>query len=112
MGHLQPAGKDSATGRNAAPIPVIRGWRGNRRFLPALLDRDIAGRDLVFMGGEGCQNFVPLALRDLEEVQSSSEFCCNLIEFSRGDPEVPVGFSTPSGERLKWGMKTSSGGQT
>ncbi len=32
-----------------------------------------------------------LALRDLEEVQGSTEFRCDLIEFCRGDPEVPMG---------------------
>ena len=29
---------------------------------------DVAGGDLVFVGGEGCQDFALLALRDLEEV--------------------------------------------
>jgi hypothetical protein len=42
-------------------------------------------------GGEGCQDFGLLALRDLEEVQSPSELRCDLIEFCGGDPEVPVG---------------------
>ena len=40
----------------------------------ALIDRDVAGGDLVFVGGEGCQYFGLLALRDLDEVQGPSEF--------------------------------------
>jgi hypothetical protein len=54
-------------------------------------DRDIAGGDLVLVGGEGCQDFGLLALRDLGEVQGPSEFRCDLIEFCGGDPEVPMG---------------------
>ena len=46
----------------------------------ALIDRDVAGGDLVFVGGEGCQNFALLAFRDLEEVQGPSEFGCDFIE--------------------------------
>jgi hypothetical protein len=46
------------------------------------------------VGGEGCQDFGLLALRDLDEVQGPSEFRCDLIEFCGGDPEVSVG---PSG---------------
>jgi len=34
----------------------------------ALSGRDVAGRDLVFVSGEGCQNFGLLALRDLKKV--------------------------------------------
>jgi hypothetical protein len=52
----------------------------------ALSARDIAGGDLVFVGGEGCQDFGFLALRDLREVQGPPEFSCDLIEFCRGDP--------------------------
>ena len=40
---------------------------------------------------EGCQDFGLLALRDLGEVQASSELRCDLIEFRGGDPEIPVG---------------------
>ena len=43
-------------------------------------DRDVAGGDLVFVGGEGCQNGL-LAPRDLDEVQGPSEFRCDLIKF-------------------------------
>jgi hypothetical protein len=46
----------------------------------ALTGRDVAGRDLVFVGGEGCQDFGLLAFRDLCEVQGPSEFRCDLIE--------------------------------
>jgi hypothetical protein len=42
------------------------------------------------MGGKRCQDFGLLALRDLEDVQGPSEFRCDLIEFRRGYPEVPV----------------------
>jgi hypothetical protein len=35
---------------------------------------NVAGGDLVFVGGEGCQYFGLLARRDLEEVQGPSEF--------------------------------------
>jgi hypothetical protein len=59
--------------------------------LAALGGRDVAGGDLVFVGGEGCQDFGLLGLRDLEEGQGPSEFRCDLIEFCGGDPEVPVG---------------------
>jgi hypothetical protein len=41
---------------------------------------DVAGGDLVFVGGEGCQDFALLALRNLEEVQGPSEFRCDLID--------------------------------
>jgi hypothetical protein len=34
----------------------------------AALARDVTGGDLIFVGGEGCQDFGLLALRDLEEV--------------------------------------------
>ena len=33
----------------------------------ALSARDVTGDDLVFVGGEGCQDFGLLLLRDLEE---------------------------------------------
>src|SRR5262245_42962659 len=48
---------------------------------PRLAGRDVAGCDLVFVGGEGCQDFGLLLLRDLCEVQGPSEFRCDLIEF-------------------------------
>src|SRR6185503_9772980 len=57
----------------------------------ALSGLDVACGDLVLVGGEGCQDFGLLALRDLDEIQSSSEFRCDFIEFCRGDPKVPVG---------------------
>jgi hypothetical protein len=47
----------------------------------AALSRDIAGGDLVLVGGKGCQNFGLLAPRDLGEVQGPPEFGCDLIEF-------------------------------
>ena len=41
----------------------------------------VAGGDLAFVGGEGCQDFGLLAFRDLDEVQGPSEFRRDLIEF-------------------------------
>jgi hypothetical protein len=40
----------------------------------ALSGLDVAGGDLVFVGGKGCQDFGLLALRHLDEVQGPSEF--------------------------------------
>jgi hypothetical protein len=57
----------------------------------AALGRDIAGGDLVFVSGEGCQDLCFLGFRDLEEVQGPSEFRRDFIELSRGDPQLPVG---------------------
>jgi NAD(P)-dependent dehydrogenase (short-subunit alcohol dehydrogenase family) len=90
-------GAGSGVGRAVARALAAKGWRvglaGRSGFAlrSAAFSADVAGSDLVFMGGEGCQDFGLLALRDLEEVQGPSEFRCNLIEFGRGDPEVPVG---------------------
>ena len=44
-------------------------------WLQGLGGRDVAGRDLVLVGGEGCQDFGLLALWNLGEVQGASEFC-------------------------------------
>ena len=63
---------------------------------------DVASSDLVLVGGEGCQDFVLLALRNLDEVQGSSEFCCDLIEFCGGDAEAPMGFL--KAERCRAGL--------
>src|SRR4029079_15925449 len=52
--------------------------------------RDVAGGDLVLVGGEGCQDFAFLALRHLEEVQGPTEFRCDFVEFCRGNSKVPV----------------------
>jgi len=48
-------------------------------------DPRLAGSDLAFVGGEGCQDFGLLTLRDLDEIQGSSELRCDLIEFFGGD---------------------------
>src|SRR4029450_10257859 len=70
-------------------------WRneqkGSRR-LASIRVLNVAGGDLVFVGGEGCQDFGLLTLWDLEEIQGPSEFGCDFIKFCRGDPEFPVGF--------------------
>jgi hypothetical protein len=48
--------------------------------LAVLSGRDVAGGDPVFVGGEGCQDFGLLGLRDLEDVKGPSELSCDLIE--------------------------------
>jgi hypothetical protein len=67
----------------------------------ALSGRDVAGGDLVFVSGEGCEDFGLLGLRNLGEVQGPSEFRCDLIEFCGGDPQVPVGLFKAE-RRLAW----------
>src|SRR5690242_5618702 len=69
----------------------------------------VAGGDLIFVGGEGCQNFVLLALRDLEEVQGPTEFCCDLIEFCGGDLEVSVGLLKSERRRAGLGGRVLEG---
>ena len=68
------------------------------------------GGDLFFMGGEGRQNFVLLALRDLCKVQGPSEFRCDLIEFCGGNFEVSMGLL--KAERRLAHQKQESGGLT
>jgi hypothetical protein len=63
---------------------------GSTAASAALGRRDVAGRDLVLVGGKGCQDFGLLAFRDLGEVQRPSKFGCNLIEFGGGNPEIAV----------------------
>src|SRR5688500_3548452 len=63
----------------------------NVRSSPAITDREVASGHLAFVGGEGSQNFGLLARRDLDEVERTSEFRSDLIEFRGGDPEVSVG---------------------
>ena len=70
---------------------------------------DVAGSDLFFVGGEGCQDFALLALRDLEEVQGPSEFGCDLIEFCGGNPEVPVGLLKAERRRAGLGGRELEG---
>jgi hypothetical protein len=67
---------------------IVLNWTGRS----SALGRDIAGGDLVFVGGKGCQDFGLLALRDFGEIKGASEFRCNLIEFCWRDPEAAVGF--------------------
>jgi len=45
--------------------------------------RNVAGSDLVLVGGEGCKHFRLFALRNLEVIQGPSELRCDLIEFCR-----------------------------
>jgi len=68
-----------------------QGVSGHEKASTALGGREVAGGDLVFVGGEGCQDFALLLRGDLGEVQLSPEFGSDLIEFRGGDPEVPVG---------------------
>src|SRR5262245_8157680 len=66
-------------------------WVDTRSRSAGLGRRDVAGGDLVFVGGEGCQDFGLLALRHFGKVQALSEFCCDRIKFCGGDAEVPMG---------------------
>jgi hypothetical protein len=75
----------------------------------ALSGRDVAGGDLVFVGGEGRQDFGLLGLRDLDEVQGTPEFRCDLIEFCRGDPEVAVGLLKAERRRAGLGGRELEG---
>ena len=61
------------------------------------------------MGGEGCQDFVLLALRDLEEVQGPTEFRCDLIEFCGGDLEASVGLLKSERRRAGLGGRIREG---
>jgi hypothetical protein len=79
----------AASATNGAPRDRLGGETQDASA--ALSGCDVAGGDLVFVGGEGCQDFGLLALRDLEEVQGPSEFRCDLIEFCGGNPEFSVG---------------------
>ena len=47
----------------------------------ASLNLDVAGGDLVFVGGEGGQDFGLFALRDLEEIEGPSELRCDFTKF-------------------------------
>jgi hypothetical protein len=58
----------------------------------ASLRLDVAGGDLAFVGGKGCQDFRLLTLWDLKEIEGPSKLRCNLIKFRRGDAEVAVSF--------------------
>jgi hypothetical protein len=75
----------------------------------ALIDRDVAGGDLVFVGGEGYQDFALLPLRDFDEVQGPFEFRCDLIEFCQGDPELPVGLLKAERRRAGLGGRELEG---
>src|SRR6187397_487857 len=70
---------------------------------------DIASGDLIFVGGESCQNFGLLALRDLDGVKSATEFCRDLIEFCRRDAEVPVRFFKTKRRRAGLGGRVLEG---
>jgi hypothetical protein len=51
---------------------------------PALFERDIAGSDLILVGGEGCEDFGLLSFRNFDEIKRASEFRSHLIEFKLG----------------------------
>ena len=59
-----------------------------RDALPRLLG--VTCSDLILVGGECCQDFVLLTLRNFKVVQRPSEFRCDLIEFRRRYLEVPM----------------------
>jgi hypothetical protein len=72
-------------------------WLG-RLYRPETQDASAAlraGDDLVFVGSEGCQDFVLLTLRDLGEVQAFCEFLRDRIEFVGRDLEVSMGLLKP-----------------
>ena len=58
------------------PGPALAGrdclTRETQDASTALIDGDVAGGDLIFVGGEGCQDFALLALRDLCEIKGAS----------------------------------------
>jgi hypothetical protein len=82
---------------------------GNTGCSAALGGRDVAGGDFVFVGREGCQDFVLLALRDLHEVQGPSKFRCDLIKFCGRDPEVAVGLLKAKRRRARLGGRELEG---
>ncbi len=53
----------------------------DQRWSAALFGLHVPSGDFVLVGRECCQDFGLLALRDLEEVKSASEFCGHLVEF-------------------------------
>src|SRR5688500_7126375 len=63
---------------------------GSRAAVEVSRSRGVARGDLIFVGGEGCQDFALLALRNLKEVQGPSEFGRDLIEFCGRDAKIPV----------------------
>ena len=88
------------------------GWAGSSRLATpqaSAAPSSVAGGDLIFVGGEGCQDFVLLALRDLEEVQGPSEFRCDLIEFCGGDLEAPMGLLKSERRRAGLGGRILEG---
>ena len=73
-------------GVNTLRIPAQPKLGGDRldretQLQPRLTAATVAGGDFVFVGGESCQDFGLLPLRDLEEVEGPSEFRCDLIKF-------------------------------
>src|SRR5262245_51818039 len=83
------------TGRTSAKCQkrTSARWRNEQRgsrHLASIRVLNVAGSNLVFVGGEGCQHLGLLTLWDLEEIQGPSELRCDLIEFRRGNPEFPV----------------------
>jgi hypothetical protein len=50
----------------------------------------VPGGDLVFVGGEGCQDFGLLALRDLKKSRVRPSSAATSSNSARGDPEVVV----------------------
>ncbi len=70
---------------------------------------DVADRDLILVGGESCQDFGLLALRDLDGVKGATEFCRDLIEFCRRDAEAPVRFLKTKRRRAGLGGRVLEG---
>ncbi len=53
---------------------------------------DVASDDFVLVSCERCQDFVLLALGNLDEIKGSSQLGCDLIEFCGRDAKTPMGF--------------------
>jgi hypothetical protein len=98
---IVPAFPQRSPRRRAAnnPRPALAGGlsgRETQKASAALSGRDVAGSDLVFMGGKSRQDFGLLALGDLREVQAPSEFRGDLIEFGGGSGSRTTKLGTPS----------------
>ena len=83
---LSPVVGDSVLGWFTVTSTCHTPWRPGssfvRRMRPsASLNLDVAGGDLVFVGGEGGQDFGLFPLRDLEEIEGPSELRCDFTKF-------------------------------
>src|SRR6478735_8263510 len=84
-----PRGSGALNAENTGSDPVVK--PGNTASA-SLMGRDVAGGDLVLVRGEGCENFIFFALRNLDVVQGPPELCRDLVEFCRGDFQIAMSF--------------------